>query len=210
MIKQETILTVTNSSHRIASTARGFTLIEALVAFVVLAVGIIGIISLLIMSKNALHQSVQRTRAINLADAMVERIRINPTAVVAYENGGKPVGDGKLADPAVNCAAATCTPEQLAAFDLWTWEQALLGGSVIVDGENAGGLIQPQACIDFDDENGLARSGLLNITIQWRGLEDSVDAVPADGFACGGAPAGKDPYRRQVTVNTIVLDEAEF
>lgn len=203
-------MTVKNNSPRDAGATRGFTLIEALIAFVVLAVGIIGIISLLIMSKNSLHQSVQRTRAINLADAMVERIRINPTAVVAYENGGEPIGDGKLTTPTVNCAVENCTPEQLAVFDLWAWEKALLGGSVIVDGENVGGLIQPQACIRFDEENGLVRSGLLNVTIQWHGLEDSVDAVPADGFACGGADAGTDPYRRQVTVNTIVVDEAEF
>jgi len=70
-------LNAADRTRHLASFERGFTLIEALVAFVVLAVGIIGIISLLIMSKNSLHQSVQRTQAINLADAMVERIRIN-------------------------------------------------------------------------------------------------------------------------------------
>lgn len=216
-----TTLTAAVNRSRLASGAeRGFTLIEALVAFVVLAVGIIGIISLLIMSKNSLHQSVQRTKAISLADAMVERIRINPTAVVTYENAGEPVGAGDLDDPPVDCAVATCTPDNLATYDLWTFEQALLGGSVTVDTDvngdpidpplNVGGLIQPQACIRFDEQNGLLRSGMLNITIQWRGLEETSDAVPAGGFACGGADAGDDPYRRQVTVNTIVVDEAEF
>jgi type IV pilus assembly protein PilV len=207
-------LSVTDNNSRINGAERGFTLIEALVAFVVLAVGIIGIISLLIMSKNSLHQSVQRTRAINLADAMVERIRINPTAIDTYAaydfDNANQVGDGEVPEPATNCAVATCTPAQLANFDVWAWEQALLGAAVVEDGDFTGGLIEPQACIRFDAQNGLARSGLLNVVIQWRGLEDSTDAVPEDGEVCGGLAAGQDPYRRQVSVNTIVVDEAEF
>jgi len=207
---------VANNNSRAAGGAeRGFTLIEALVAFVVLAVGVIGIISLLIMSKNSLHQTAQRTRAISLADAMVERIRVNPSAIAIYNIGANPVGakpggGGYLANPATDCAVANCTPDQLATYDLWTWEQALLGASVMVEGDPTGGLIDPQACITFTTQNGMLRSGTLNITVQWHGLEDTEDAVEDGGFACGGADPGEDPHRRQVTVNTIVVDEAEF
>jgi type IV pilus assembly protein PilV len=198
-------------SVRIAHSQGGFSLIEALIAFVVLTVGILGIISLLIMSKNALHQSGQRTLAVSLANEMVENIRINPTAIATYNLGASPLGNASRSAPGKNCTTDSCSPIELAAYDLWAWEQALDGEGVMVDGKNAGGLIAPQACITFTAQNGLLRSGMLNVVIQWRGLSETFDAVDATGgVACGGADAGDDPYRRQVTVNTIVLDESEF
>ena len=202
-------MSVRNSQHT-AGGQQGFTLIEALIAFVVLTVGILGIISLIVMSKNSLHESAQRNLAVSIADAMVERIRIDPTAVATYNLGTAPLGGGKRSKPAKDCTLVICTPTEMATYDLWAWEQALDGNTVVVGGNNTGGLISPQACITFTAQNGLVRSGLLNVTIQWRGLAKSKDAVLAGGVACGGAAAGQDPYRRQVAVNTIVLDEAEF
>ena len=47
--------------------------------------------------------------------------------------------------------------------------------------------------------------------IQWRGLQETFDAVQAGEAVCGdGADAGDDKYRRQVVINTYVVDEAEF
>jgi type IV pilus assembly protein PilV len=206
-----TTLPATNR-HRFRGQDQGFTLIEVLIAFVVLSVGVLGIISLLIMSKSSLHQSIQRTRAIDLADGIVERIRVNPAGLLDYI-GSNPLGGATLGDdPALDCTAAVCTSAELAAYDLWAWEQALDGASITVDGANAGGLISPSACITFTALNGLNRSGMLNVIIQWRGLSKSSDAVQVGETVCDddGAAAGADDYRRQVVVNTLVLDEAEF
>jgi len=204
-----TILPATNR-NRIPRRDQGFTLIEVLIAFVVLSVGVLGIISLLIMSKSSLHQSIQRTRAVDLADGIVERIRVNPAGLAAYI-GSNPLGNDTLDDPALDCTAASCTPEQLAAHDLWAWEQALDGARITIDGENSGGLISPVACITFTALNGLNRSGMLNVIIQWQGLTSTSDAVQDGETVCGGAnDDGLNLTRRQVVVNTLVLDEAEF
>ena len=65
----------------------GFTLIEALVTAFILAVGIMGIVSLLSISKVSQHASIQRTRAVVLADDILERIRRNPAGMSVYNIG---------------------------------------------------------------------------------------------------------------------------
>lgn len=191
----------------------GFTLIEALIAFVILSVGLLGIVSLQALSKQSQHQAVQRARAISMADSIVERIRINPGGLATYNIGTTPLGAGSVSsEPTPNCRTVKCTPIQLATHDLWEWEQALDGAMVKAGTDNTSGLIAPKGCIIFNAAPGKTRTGLINVVIQWRGLHDSIDAVQAlpGEVACGGAAVGMDTYRRQVSINTFVIDEQEL
>lgn len=196
----------------------GVTLIEALVTFVILSVGLLGIVSLQAISKSAQHQGIQRTKAVMLANDLVERIRINPGGLATYSAGGltTPLGGGTLAAPATDCAAVACTPAQLAAYDLWLWERGVDGATVTVTGadavvRNAAGLIAPRACVRFIADAGMTRTGLVDVIIQWRGLGETQDAVAAvGGEVCGGAAAGTDDFRRQLVVSTFVIDETEL
>ncbi|MFT4823997.1 MAG: type IV pilus assembly protein PilV [Halioglobus sp.] len=189
----------------------GFTLIEALIAFVILSVGLLGIVSLQALSKQSQHQAVQRARAISMADSIVERIRINPGGLATYNIGLTPLGGGTVSsEPAPNCRTAICTPTQLATHDLWEWEQALDGAMVKAGTINTSGLIEPKGCIVFDPAPSRLRTGLVNIIIQWQGLNESTDAVQAGEVRCGGAVAGNNDFRRQVSINTFVIDEQEL
>lgn len=199
--------------HRTSGLARqrGFTLIEALIAFVILSVGLLGIVSLQTISKTSQHHAIQRSRAVTLSDAIVERIRINPAGLANYNIGFTPMGDDPNApEPNPDCIANPCDPNQLALHDMWAWEQALAGAMVTANGDNAGGLIDPRGCIVFTPAPGRTRTGLLNVIIQWRGLEESMDAVQAGENICGGDAAGTDDFRRQIVTNTFVIDETEF
>jgi type IV pilus assembly protein PilV len=190
---------------------RGFTLIEALIAFVILSVGLLGIVSLQAMAKTSQHLALQHTRAVTLADAIVERIRVNPAGIAVYNIGtGSPVGEASSGEPSPDCRSASCSPEQLAAHDLWAWEQALLGAGAKVGSENTAGLIAPRGCIVFAPAPDRTRTGQLSVIIQWRGLQESYDAVQGSETVCGGLAAGQDKYRRQVVSNTYVVDEEEF
>jgi type IV pilus assembly protein PilV len=94
----------------------GFSLVEALVALVVLSVGMIGIAALHGQSLGAARTAQYRSAAIVLASDMADRIRLNRTARAAY----------MAAAFDNNCDAgggATCTPAALAAYDLWVWNQ---------------------------------------------------------------------------------------
>src|SRR5512134_949404 len=104
----------------------GFGLIEALVALVVVSVGMIGIAALYGQGLGAGRTALYRTQAVNLAADMADRIRVNRRGDAAYgggaaDNGCDPGGD------------TNCTPAAMAAHDLFTWQAqvtALLPGGV--------------------------------------------------------------------------------
>jgi type IV pilus assembly protein PilV len=95
----------------------GFTLVEAVVALVVLAVGMLGIAGLYIEGLRSSHTALARTTAVNLAADMADRIRANPAATIAYAG----VGPG-LNNLCVN-GPADCSPAQLANDDWFWWNQ---------------------------------------------------------------------------------------
>jgi type IV pilus assembly protein PilV len=95
------------------STLHGFSIVEAMVALLVLSVGMLGIAGLYVTTLRASGSALFRTHAVNLAADMADRIRANPTAGNAY--------GGAAADN--NCVAggADCSPPQLAADDVFRW-----------------------------------------------------------------------------------------
>ena len=98
----------------------GFTLVETMVALVVLAVGMLGIAALYIESLRSGRMSITHTNAVTLAAGMADRIRANANGVTAYAHVAV---DNAMAGSAANhCVngATDCTPAQLAADD-WFW-----------------------------------------------------------------------------------------
>ena len=207
------------TNHRFcAGRARqsGFTLIEALVAAVILAIGVLGVVSLLTMSKVSQHEGLDRVRAVALADDMIERIVRNPGAMDTYDDIGldAPVGGNTIDEvPDPDCRIAVCdNPEELANFDLWAWEQLLDGRATTFDD---GGTTTPavalrnvQGCIVFTADTGRTNTGIVDVIIQWQGLKETADAV--DGGAVCGDADDEDLTRRQVVVSTYVIDETEL
>ena len=185
----------------------GFTLIETLVAAFILAVGIMGIVSLLSLSKVSQHESIQRTRAVVLAEDILERIRRNPAGMSVYNMGlSAPLGGASIgAEPVPNCHSATCTPDALATHDLWAWERLLDGTSAIATDSEAStvGLRDVSACIDFTADDGRQNTGIVDVVIQWQGLQETADAVIGGGTLCGDATV-EDTTRRQVSVNSYI------
>lgn len=96
----------------------GFTMVETLVALVVLAIGLLGIAALYLNSLQAGRSAIYRTEAVNLAADLADRIRSNRTALAAYAN----VFTDAPADVAACYTTAGCTPAQLAASDLNRWK----------------------------------------------------------------------------------------
>jgi type IV pilus assembly protein PilV len=99
--------------------AAGFTLVEVLVALVVLSVGMLGIAGLYVITLQSGGTAIYRTQAVNLASDMADRIRANRNAGVAYQNGAS----GALT--CVGAGAVDCVPADMAADDLLQWDTEL-------------------------------------------------------------------------------------
>lgn len=100
---------------KLRSNARGFSLIEVLIALIVMSVGMLGIAGLYVHGLKAGRTSLFRHHAVTLAGDVADRIRANPHAGAAYA-----AVSGTTAN---NCIAGgkNCTPAELAASDIALW-----------------------------------------------------------------------------------------
>lgn len=129
---------------------RGFTLIEALVAMLILALALVGMAALQSSTLKYQYGSNQRAALSVLLADFAERVRTNLAAAPA-------VGDttskfllsnaalgGAIAAPSPDCRTSNCTSVQLAEHDMLLWRAAvreqLPDGAVQVAGDVRSGL----------------------------------------------------------------------
>ena len=114
-------------SQRVAPGMRGFTMLEVLVALVVLSLGLLGIAALLVTTQKSNSSSYIRQQAVQSAYNILDRIRANQIeAVLGGYNASNLAGAGQTpavaAAPAVDCTQTACTAPQMAAYDIWHWQ----------------------------------------------------------------------------------------
>src|SRR5690349_13870627 len=105
---------------------RGLSIVEALVALVVLSVGMLGIAVMYLESVRANRTALTRTLAVHLVNDMADRIRANRMGLGSYSApfGSAPPPPGAI-PPEKNCASKDCTAADLAAYDLSIWYDAV-------------------------------------------------------------------------------------
>ena len=100
---------------------RGVTLIESLVAIVVAALGILGILGVQMRTLTDTQTSVRRAQAIRLIEDLGERMKVNPNALAdinVYTSGFSN-------EPTPGSCSSGCNHSQLAAYDLAIWKQTV-------------------------------------------------------------------------------------
>ena len=93
---------------------RGFSLVEVLIALVIMSVGMLGIAGLYVQSLQAGRTSMLRHNAVTLAGDIADRIRANPTAGIAYAGAG--------ADNDCVAMGTDCDEASMAAHDIFLWD----------------------------------------------------------------------------------------
>jgi len=115
-------------------TQRGFSLVEVMVALIIMSVGMLGIAGLYVQSMQAGRTSIFRHNAVTLAGDVADRIRSNPRAGIAYT-----VATGTDN----NCVAmdTDCNEAAMAGHDVLLWQaqaaDSLPRGEVVITIDNA-------------------------------------------------------------------------
>lgn len=110
---------------------RGFSLIEVLVALVVIAIGLLGIAGMqaLAISNTSIarSQSIAAIEASSIAAAMQANgaYWASPGLTAAVDVTGNTLSNSTLDGLTDNCSSTSCSAQAMAAFDLKAWGQDL-------------------------------------------------------------------------------------
>ncbi|MDO8862483.1 type IV pilus modification protein PilV [Haliea sp. E1-2-M8] len=186
----------------------GLGLIEILVAVLVFAVGLLGLVGAQVSAKRNGLEAQQRSTATALARDLLERMRSNPRQLQAYLlDNAAPADAAPITSPtcarssAAGAGAHRCTPAELAAHDLGEWLQLLAGAAAVatVDGVErpVAGLLEPRACV-------AVASGRVSVAIAWRGLQPLTGSAESSCGAGGGWYGPADELRRVLVMRSWI------
>ena len=149
---------------KMASSQHGFSLIEALVAFLILSVGMLGIASLQLISLKAGKTAELRTVAVIKVEEMFERIRNNPVILDpgvagSYESDTNDSGNDNGCND-YTLSIVTCTSAELARDDIYNWK-ANLEASLPNTGVTASIAV-------LDKVPGVLPTATVTITVNWQ------------------------------------------
>lgn len=149
---------------------KGMTLIEVLIALVILVTGILGTVALQVTAKKASFDAMQRSLASSLVQNIVERMRSNDASALD-QYAGSDYGEvlNTLPGKRCNMPDSLCTTTQRVANDQYEWELALMGADSKKNTQNRAGLIKVRACISIHYNE-------VTVLIVWQGKTPSVSA----------------------------------
>jgi type IV pilus assembly protein PilV len=176
----------------------GFTLLEVLIAIIVVAFGLLGLFGLQAKAQKAETESYERVQALVLIQDIVDRMNANRTDAFsqAYVTDSPIGGGGKLTD---------CTGKTGANRDLCEWGNLLKGaaetsGAAVCSTTSGAGcvgaMLSASGCITYDATTELADSsgavqagtGIYSISVVWQGLSSTV--IPSGGQTCVATLSG--------------------
>lgn len=137
--------------------SNGFTLVEVLVALVILSIGLLGVAGMQISSMKGNHNAFLRSQAQLYAYEMLDMMRANRTAVID--------GDYDLA--LTGTIPAVPVPDTIPAQDIREWLRGITGFSNAASGLPGG---QGRIVVTPLDENSDAtniETWRVTITVQW-------------------------------------------
>ncbi len=141
----------------------GFTLLEVLIALLVLSIGLLGLAALQTVGLRSNQMATMRTTATQAAYDITDRMRANPEGLTEA-NKFYVIASGAIAVSDKNCDNEACTPQELASFDLVQWRsqvETLPDGlsSITQDVDAVTGLVTHTITVFWNEERDPAAIG---------------------------------------------------
>lgn len=137
----------------------GFTLLEVLVAVVIVSLGMLGVAALLVTVHKADTSSYIQQQAVQTTYDMLDRMRANLQGTQAGNYSGGPYSGTPPSPPACQGTGNTCTPQQMAKFDISQWTASLdelPGGSgTIASAASSNGTVNVTVSVSWSDAPGV-------------------------------------------------------
>ena len=194
-------MTTINSAARIIKRQAGFTMIEVLVALIIIVLGLLGLAGMQVRMQQAEFESYQRTQALILLYDMVDRInthRVTASCFAFTSGTGTPyLGVSANASPA--CAVSDATNNAAAVTSMNEWSSLLQGAAV---SGNAGAMVGARGCVSLN-------AGVYTVAVAWQGTVDTSEPKMDDGLTtinCGNGQYGNETRRRAVVTTFRIAD----
>jgi type IV pilus assembly protein PilV len=171
----------------------GFTLIEILVALVVLLVGMMGAAGLLVRTVQQEAEAYQRLQALNILQDITDRINANRGVASCYSYGSTGAVLGAGVSSVTTCTSGSSVENSMVATDLTAWNDLLNGVAEQTGITNSGAMIGARGCIVEIS----AAERIYRITVAWQGLNKT--AAPTSDNTCGLNAYGDESQRRIVS-----------
>jgi type IV pilus assembly protein PilV len=169
------------NSRKYSAQQTGMSLIEVLIAFVILAIGLLGVAGMLIMSSKANNSSYAKQTAVQSVYDIFDKIRANYQAAI---NGNYNISNINSSGaptlppaPGVICTQSPCSSTQLAAYDTWYW--LTYDVSRLPSGSGS---------ITSSPAPGAGGNTLITVTLQWD------DSLAQNLVGATGTPAPNPNY----------------
>lgn len=151
-------------SHRMTTPhspwQRGISLIESLVAIVVMALGILGILGVQMRTLADTQTGVRRAHAIRLIEDLSERIKSQPNALGNLGSYARTWDAASALDTATDCKTSVCTPAKMATYDLNRWMESVRATMPLGD-----------AAVFLPKDNSATDPRQLGVMLSWRANE---------------------------------------
>lgn len=142
--------------------SEGFSLIEVMIAILIMSLGLLGVASTLLVSLRSASSNYLKQQAVQYTYDITDRMRAN--AGVAHDpSSANPyitaLSAPSATAPSPNCSATACNAAQMAAYDIWQWKSLLqhnlpggLGQVQITPAGPAANLARIMVTVDWSDE----------------------------------------------------------
>ena len=179
---------------------KGFTLIEVLIAFIILSFGLLGAVALQAKAKQASFDSMQRAAAVALGNDIVQRIRANDTitSIKLYGsyNGKEAIKSDSKETESSACFNSSCGSKGIVGLDVVQWKRAISARN------NTGSLDDATICIKSTSEDGTGGKGFnIEVIISWQGRQEFTANTDTGKVSCGDKYSNK---RRLVVLTSYI------